>query len=218
MNKVNVVLSFFTLVLLLVSCKQDETPSPATYADYGRLQVGNYWIYQRFLVDTLGNGTPTDVFDSCFVEKDTLINGKSYAKISKPRGYGHTQIILFLRDSLHYIVDAAGMVKFSSEDFSTIFYSKYSISTSIGDTAYHATAKMDDKDAMVNTPSGNFVTSNFKTAYDMYPPFDFYANPRIINMRYAKDVGLVIETLPIFASIPTTYERRLVRCNLVSRD
>ena len=69
--------------LLICSCEKPDddndpiTPAPLVYDNYSQLKVGNYWIYQRFEVDSLGIGTPTSVYDSCYVEKDTLINNNN---------------------------------------------------------------------------------------------------------------------------------------------
>jgi hypothetical protein len=54
--------------------------------------------------------------------------------------------------------------------------------------------------------------------YDFSPDFVVPVNPRISHMRYAKDIGLVQETLAIYASMPTTTERRLVRYYLVTGE
>lgn len=220
MSKIKLLLSLSAIALFLGSCKQDESVPPVTYPDYGRLQVGNYWIYQRFVVDTLGNATPTTVFDSCYVEKDTVINGNSFAKICKPWPWGTStrQAFEYLRDSLHYLIDPSGRVRFSSEDFSTVFYSYTSVIPTIGDTVYTVTVKMDDKDQQINTPAGDFITSNYKASYEIHPPFVIVSNPRYSHKRYAKDIGLIMETLPIFASVPTTTERRLVRYYVAPSD
>lgn len=216
MKKTNVLFSLTVIALLIGGCKQDESESPVTYPDYGRLQVGNYWIYQRFVVDSFGNETPTEVYDSCFVEKDTLINGNTYAKINRPWPWGTLQRKEFeyLRDSLHYIVTPTGSVQFSSEDFITTFVSYFSIKPDNGDTIYNATRKMAEKDLLINTPAGDFITSNCKTTYKIYPPYGIYSFLRYSHRRYSKNIGLVVETLPIFASVPTTTERRLVRYHL----
>jgi hypothetical protein len=221
MKKANVFFSLSVIKLFIGECKQDESEPPVTYPDYERLQVGNYWIYQRFVIDSLGNATPTDVFDSCYVEKDTLIHGNNFAKITKPWPWGTTsqkKVNEYLRDSLHYLVDPSGMVWFSSVDYSTVFYSYTSIIPTIGDTVYTVNVKMDDKDLLISTPAGEFITCNYKASYKLYPPFIIVSNPRFTHKRYAKDIGLIVETLPFFASIPTTTERRLVRYFLNPSD
>jgi len=220
MKRTNVFFSLSVIALFIGGCKQDKSEPPVTYPDYGRLQIGNYWIYQRFVVDSTGNVTPTDVFDSCYVEKDTLIHGNNFAKITKPWPWGSSQkkAYEYLRDSLHYLVDPSGRVRFSSEDYTTTFYSYFSIKPDDGDTVYRSTVKMDDKDLLISTPAGDFTTSNYKTTYKLYPPYNIYSILRYSHKRYVKDVGLVVETLPIFASVPTTTERRLVRYFLNPSD
>jgi hypothetical protein len=209
-------LALAAIALLTFSCKEQNEDQPETWPDYGRLQTGNYWIYEHYTVDTLQNATPTGIFDSCYVEKDTLINNKNYAKLVKPWSWGQDdrKENWFLRDSMHYIVDHTGKIRFSSEDFSTVFVTHYSIRPPLGDTLYKATVKMDDKDLLISLPAGDYITCNYKTVYDFSPDFVVPVNPRISHMRYSKDIGLVQETLAIFASMPTTTERRLVRYDL----
>ncbi len=196
---------------LLGACKKDEpNVVPETiYPDYSCLKVGNYWIYERFTVDTLGEATSLNKFDSCYVEKDTLINGVTYAKLVKPHPHLPTLVFECLRDSLHYIVDQTGAIKLSSEDFSTVFLTRY-ILMSNGDTIYTATVKMDDINQLTNVPAGEFITMNYKTTYKLNPEYNDYTN-KVSNRKYAKEVGLVVETLPMYATEPTKRERWLVR-------
>ena len=83
------------------SCKKDTEPEPTslpittTYPNFSRLKVGNYWIYQQFDIDQNGNATPKNIFDSCYVEKDTLINGKTYMKIIKPSPFNQNEKEVF---------------------------------------------------------------------------------------------------------------------------
>src|SRR5688500_17959960 len=85
------IFSFLLLLSLTVSsCKKEKeiSPPPAkTYPDYSALKPGNYWIYERFDVDSNGNATPTGIYDSCYVEKDTQINGRTYMKYVEPHPY-----------------------------------------------------------------------------------------------------------------------------------
>ncbi|MEY4934662.1 MAG: hypothetical protein RIS64_1021, partial [Bacteroidota bacterium] len=84
MNMKNLKCLFVIVVVLVAGCKDKATDQPTTYASYSKLAVGNYWIYQQFNVDSNGNGTPTNVYDSVFVEKDTVINNHTYFKLYKP--------------------------------------------------------------------------------------------------------------------------------------
>lgn len=212
----NVLLMAIVALALFSACKKDEPKvEPETvYPNYGCLKAGNYWIYEHFTVDTLGGATRLHLFDSCYVEKDTLINGKTYAKMFRPYPYNLAPDIpnpslFYLRDSLHYIVDHKGIIKFSSEDFLTVFQKHYNLFNN-GDTLYTSAAKMDDINQRTTVPAGEFTTLNYKTTYKLNPEFTPYTE-KVSNMKYAKEVGVVVETLPMFASMPTKTERWLVR-------
>ena len=204
--------------LLICSCEKPDddndqvTPVPLVYENYSQLKVGNYWIYQRFEVDSLGNGIPTSVYDSCYVEKDTLINNQVYFKVFRPQPASANLSYLYLRDSLHYTVSSSGEIVFSSLDFITIFADYYFIN--VPDTIYRCTTRMADQNLVVSTPAGNLVTSNFKKNYEMFGGMAMNGLNRPINTRYSKDVGMVTETLIFFAFQTTYSERRLVSYHL----
>ncbi|MBL7755073.1 MAG: hypothetical protein JNM44_11400 [Chitinophagaceae bacterium] len=214
--RIPVLLTLALVSTAIYSCKKKKTdPPPATlYANYAQLKVGNYWVYEQFEIDIAGNAASKNIFDSCYVEKDTMINAKSYFKVVKPNQNSISQKdILFLRDSLHYIVNSTGKIVFSSLDFTTIFDTNYMLS-SPGDTVCQIIKQMADENQTVNTPAGSFVTSNAKEVFFMYPSWVSAGNPRIKHTRYAKDIGIVIETLPFFISNPNYTERRLVRYHI----
>jgi hypothetical protein len=218
----------FSLVLLFFSfifnaCKKDpienktssttQTNSPS----YSQLKVGNYWIYQRFEIDSLGNETALNKFDSCFIENDTVINNKIYYKMYRPKVYGSstpTYLVDFIRDSLHYIVNSTGYTLFSSQDFTSIFRSGYQFFSNPTDTVQYFYIKMDDINVQVNTPAGNFNTLNSKTTLNFWPNYSLSGTVRYMHCRYANSVGIVIETLPLFISDKIQTERRLIRYHL----
>ncbi|HMT29637.1 MAG TPA: hypothetical protein PKD91_10190, partial [Bacteroidia bacterium] len=197
------------LSLLVISCKDDDdpAPTPTVYDNYAQLKVGNYWIYQHYDVDSSGNATSTSVYDSCYVEKDTIINNLTYFKMIRPNPYPPLPSEYYLRDSLHYVIDPFGNVLFSSLDFTTIFDDYYHVGSTPGDTLYRVIKKMTEKDWIVTTPAGLFQTSNMKISYHMFPNWSFAGSERAMNTRYAKNVGIVSETLPFFASNPNYLER-----------
>lgn len=194
--------------VLLISCKKDEGEKTTIYPDYANLKVGNYWIYQRFKIDTTGAETALDKYDSCYIEKDTVINGTTYCKMTRPRLPNHSVYNYYWRDSLGYVVDTAGIICFSAEDFTTVFDTTYHIET--WDTVFVSTSRMVDKDRLITTPAGDFVTRTFQVRYDLEEWLTPYS-PRYINKRYSKDIGIICETLDIYSSDPAFTERRLVR-------
>ncbi|MES2133471.1 MAG: hypothetical protein V4506_14075 [Bacteroidota bacterium] len=190
----------------------EEMPA-ITYNNYSALKVGNYWIYDVYEVDSLGNATPVNVYDSCYVQKDTLINNRTYFKVYRPN-YAQGNGFLYVRDSLHYIVDASGMIVFSSLDFSTTFNTFYLLMQP-NDTFYVAVSKMEHKDKLISMPAGSFNASDFKTAYTFADfPQGGYMKNRSTVTYYARGIGVVYETLTFFTAYPFQKERRLVRYHI----
>ncbi|MBI3519773.1 MAG: hypothetical protein HY062_10505 [Bacteroidetes bacterium] len=216
-------------VACLHSCKKDTKKEPVediqqnasvvTYPNYSNLKTGNYWIYQRFQIDGTGNETALPIIDSCYIEKDSVINGSTYYKYVSPRfGWFEDPTVStpmgieFLRDSLSYIINWGGQVKFSSQDFTTVFISGYM--SSANDTTCRYVFKMEDKNVSITTPSGTYITSSFNENYYMYPGFDQGGTFRQRHLRYAENVGKITESGPVYAGLPTQWERRLIRYHL----
>ncbi len=211
------------LTVSIISCKKEKekekeevcpTPSPAApvYADYSKLKVGNYWIYQRYEVDTLGNATAQTIFDSCYVKSDTLLNGNTYFVISRPT-YNPSHSIIILRDSLYYTISYGNYIHFSSQDFTSIFNSNY-ITASTGDTVCYVVKKMATASTVITVPAGTFTTLDAEETFTMYPNWSSAGAVRKTHTRYAENIGIVSETLPFFSSNPKYIERRLIRYNL----
>ena len=211
---------FLLICTAIYSCKKkDETPEPAsspiipvTYDNYSNLKTGNYWIYERFNLDSLGGTyTSLNVFDSSYVEKDTLINGSTYYKLMTINYPDNNQYVAsYFRDSLHYIISYPGKIIFSSLNFTDTFYTHHIVQQT-NDTICYVYSKMADDNFSVALPAGNFVTKNFKTTYLMWPNYSFNGPERPMHCRYAKNVGLVEQTLPFYLLPPNYIVRRLKR-------
>ncbi len=212
MRKTILPVFLFALLITTWSCKKDDetiTEEPTTYDDYACLKTGNYWIYQQFTVDSLGNATPTDTYDSCYIEKDTLINGKTYFKLVQPSYLGIIPGRLYLRDSLHYVVDQSGAKYFSSIDFTSVF--KYYTMMFESDTIAECTIKMSHQNEVVVVPAGSFSTHAYQMHWEMHPPYNYNGTNRYQHTRYAKGKGIISQTMPFFLGSPNSVERRLVR-------
>jgi hypothetical protein len=223
MRKKMFFLSLLTIAIGYYSCKKDKespspSPSPVTYPNYSQLKVGNYWVYQQFEIDAAGVVHPRNNTDSCYIEKDTTINGHTYFKIVKPylshgQYYNSNNCYSFIRDSLHYIINSFGEILFSSQDSLSVLRTFYYV-WEMNDTVCQVVLKMADKNLAVVTPAGTFTTTDSKETYHMYPNHSSGGNPRYINTRYAENIGIVLETQPFYASSPNYIERRLIRYHL----
>ena len=220
MKNLAIYLSLIICTIIISSCKKEKeeepiTPVPIVYPNFSDFKVGSYWIYQQFKVEPSGNATPLSKFDSCYIERDTVMNNSRYLLLRRPHPYlsGESDY-LFYKDSLHYNVSYNGQIQFSSQDFETIFSSRHYIIMEKNDTVYHTISKMTDRDSTIVTSAGTFKTSNFQQTYNMFSYWAFAGNPRYINRRYAQNIGIILETLPFQTINPNYIERRLVRYHI----
>jgi hypothetical protein len=199
---------FFAVCALLLSCRHEHVQPIQQYLNYSQLKVGNYWIYQRFQTDYNGVETPLNVYDSCYVEKDTVINDKVYFKVVRPYTWGTFNS--FQRDTLHYVVNEKGQILFSSEDFSSVFRTWYQFNDP-ADTICRNEERMTDKNKITEVPAGTFTTSDYCITSTMYPRYSRGDNHRYQHHRYAENIGLVYETMEVYVGGPEHTERKLVR-------
>ena len=212
MKGTTLILAGVLMTSVFTSCKKDSE-TQTTPTNFTQLKVGNYWVYERFNVDASGSATATGILDSCYVEKDTIIDTTHYFKFIRPEVVGSTYSYQFVRDSLHYLVNSDGQILFSSQNFTDTFNS-YFITAGPTDTVCEVFVKMADKNLSLNLPAGQFQTYSFKQTFEMYPNWSASGNPRYIDTRYAVNVGIVSETFPFFSSSPNYIQRRLVRYHL----
>ncbi len=205
----HVLLIIIVSLFVFQACKKDEPdPNPApqeSVLDYFPLTVGNYWIYEVSHCDSTWTECNYTRTDSNFVSKDTVVNGIIYYKIDGRNFLSNEPI--FLRDSLSYIVDLQGDIKFSNTDFDIIFGEEYVI-VGNNDTLYHWYNKMDPNPFVVHVPSGEFTCLDNKLSF-------FRQNENFeteFNSHYAlsKNIGLVYENA-MFASSTGGIKRELLR-------
>ncbi len=218
MKKLSIALVCISILMTYACKKTKETepevdpPIASDVSNYSQLKVGNYWIYQEFKIDTNNIATPTTVFDSVYIEKDTLMWGNPCFKVVKPSSMGKR--FYFLRNANDCIVDYDGIKLFSFSNFSTPLYSRVEVIPSTTDTIYKVVRKMTDKDLSVTVPAGTFITSNAQLTYNIYPKYASAGAIRYAHSRYAENVGLITETLPFYLSLGGYTELRLVRYHL----
>lgn len=203
----NYLFVFAFAAFAFASCKDVE--EPVSYPDYANLKVGNYWIYGRYSLDTNGVFTDLGIRDTLYVQKDTLIQGNTYFKyINRLAEPPFTYVPLYLRDSLHYIIDWQGRAMFSSENTTDTLADRYFRAGQ--DTVCYIFSKMADVDETVTTPAGTFTVKSYRSTYEMWPGFDDFGAVRYENRRYAEGVGIVEESLYFFIADRRYYLRRLI--------
>tara|TARA_R110002049_G_scaffold306637_2_gene505497 strand:- start:3163 stop:3825 length:663 start_codon:yes stop_codon:yes gene_type:complete len=206
----------FLATTLMIGCEDDDNVTPNNPTEgksevdqFSMLEVGNYWIYERYTIDTNGIETALGIYDSSYVEKDTLINGKLYAVLILPSYLSNFNKDFILRDSLDYLVDHRGKILFALNNFNSLLYSNYNL-ISATDTIYHHTRKMKDKDSLVSVPAGTFLTYNAYEKVDYMGSFSPLVD-HSINKLYAKGIGLIYNTQVRYSSATESPVQKLVR-------
>jgi len=199
-------------IAILTSC-QKEDDSGESRINYTPLEIGNYWIYQHYSIDSIGNETETTMIDSVVITKDTIINGNKYFILegtNKPLNGGKWVVIDILRDSLGYLINNKGQIQFAENNFSDTLAKRVMVNNHNGDTIYTLTYKMEKPNNSVTIPAGTFDVLNYKgtviTVYDI----PGVKNPRYINKFYSDKVGKILDTY-FYIHGPLIYEKRLLR-------
>lgn len=123
---------FVMATSLLFACKKEkqETKNPeedrppvvvedstdySAKSEYLPMEVGNYWVYDVYEIDSLGNERLLDYKDSTVITKDTIISGNRYFWHENllEKNMSIHSFIGFYRDSLQNKIDRDGNVIFS---------------------------------------------------------------------------------------------------------
>ena len=199
------------LMFCLFACKKNN-PAPAnpvTYPNFSTLKVGNYWVYQEYSLDNLGDTTALGIYDSCYISKDTIINSQRYFILTGPTPIPRSAETgsQYLRDSLDYTIDNMGNIVCASRHFGTV------LSTIIlyADTIV---AQMSDSGINITVAAGTYSTIDFQQTYEMTPQYAQNGSHRYRNTRYSQNIGIISETLEFYYGYPGMWERRLVRYHL----
>ena len=187
-----------TLIFCLNSCKTNNEPINKTMPVYLPLTVGNYWIYQHFIVDSLGNELALNRYDSVVITQDTIINGKLFYEFGgkQNEAFFHQ----FIRDSAEYLVNSSGGKFFSSSNFSDIISErKDSLEFNrVKRLIISLNTKMESAPVQIITAAGVFNTLNASGLLTTY----YYDSSATLtdsintlqNTYYAENVGIVIQT------------------------
>jgi hypothetical protein len=175
------------------------------------MTTGSYWVYQVFRYNaSAGDTTLYAELDSCYIAGDSIVDGISYHVFIEPSATGDS--IHLLRDSIHYILDGHERV-FSSAAYPETLNSGFGFGFGT-DTVNYFTTVTTEIESPFHVPAGTFTTTNAKTTYNMYAPYDYAAAVRIKNCRYAENVGIVQWTLPYYFSSANTETRVLLRYHI----
>ncbi len=217
----DLLLSFAMIfMVLLFSCKKEEpvNPVPETKSEYLNLNIGSYWVYEHYKIDSMGHETKESMIDSVLISRDTVINNQVYYVLEGNSFLGGSQwkIQDCIRDSSKCLVSSSGQVLFSETNF-TDTINKIISCLDQTDTIFTIYTVMEDPGHQVSVPAGSFEVLNAKSYLSMYYPFlNPPGSPRhlIVNRFFGRGVGEISRTYcyhQMYYESGTYYERRLVR-------
>ncbi|MEQ8325352.1 MAG: hypothetical protein RID18_10060 [Cytophagales bacterium] len=213
-----IIIGLSSLVLFACSKEDEEfvVPSIASSKDYFPLEIGNFWVYENYDIDTLGQASKLSMTDSIYISKQIVVNGFKYYVLEGSHypytARGETKVLEVIRKTGGDIVDTSGRILFSNNNFSDSLYVNYEIINGT-DTFHSDVFKMIKAQSPIQVPVGTFY--NVLIYHGLHymhmtnlPPF--VPNPRDYDFYYASGVGLIKNNF--FYSLQPGYsEKRLLR-------
>lgn len=213
----NLVVLATTLAIVFFACKKDEpqniddTPVPEPKVSMMPLKEGNYWVYQRFSVDTNGISTTNGQNDSLYISGKEVIHGDTFYVIEGSNYFLFTpnnfpQEKAYIRDSVGYIIDETGLIYYSENNYTDTLSTATDSIAQIVRYTYMAY-----KDSLITVPAGTYSqTSTLLTTVLFWNPNYPWGPRRDSYYTYAKNIGLINRRA--FYSSPSNYfEFRLLR-------
>ena len=218
---------FFILALVSIfACEKDDmqklsdnTPNDAK-ENYFPLTLGNYWVYEDYHIDSLNQEQKLDFIDSIAVSRDTLIHGEKFYILSGIRelpGSDKLVDIAILRDSMGYLIDQKGVIRFSNSNFNDILHTWIEL-TSNNDTLLKVTYMMVEHSDSLEILNNKYKILNYQgdvTVYNSTTNDIRYKG--YTNNYYANNIGVVYESffwVYGHGLYKDYYERRLKRYNV----
>lgn len=217
MKKVMFLLMSF---ILLYSCQESEfTDSDKKASEYLPMSIGNYWIYQQFIINPDGTEEAKQIFDSVYIKRDSIIDGHRYFEIvnSNPLSTSSN----FERDSSGCLVELKLGINIGIPNRYVLF-SEHNLTDTISryyfefemDTLYSITIRMEKSQQPISVPAGTFEVLNAKQTVIGNPKYTNYPEPRYYNQYYAKKVGNILYTRG-YLNWLGIIEYRLIRYSII---
>lgn len=207
------------MLLSFNSCKTENELVIMMQEVYLPMSVGNYWIYQHYIIDSLGNESLYNIYDSVYIVKDSIINNKRYYEFDNSIYFNKFKGLY--SDSSGYIVKSTGEILFSATNFTDTIHCDYFYNHEYRQNRLLFAVlktKMNPVKQIVNTPSNNYNTLMLNGFLSFY----YYDNLGRVtdtlntfqNTYFAPNVGMVKDTYRYYLETKRDkikIERRLLR-------
>lgn len=201
------VFMFSLLSFFIFSCDKDETviTNPVIPESIIPLEVGNYWIYQGYRVESDGVVFQLPKQDSVYIDSVEIINGEEYYIFEG--AYSFPPVFSY-RDSSGYLLTAGGQIHYSPKDDEGVLYER--IWDLSNDDFIKASFEMDTSEELT-IPVGTFNTRKVVGKFD-FSQSDYDCDKEFISY-YAKGIGLVRDDRFFASACEKTYFE-LIRYNV----
>lgn len=189
---------------LFFSCADDIiTPAPDVL-HFTHLETGNYWVYEWFEIEPDGSEASFNKRDSLYIQKDSVISGRTYLVRSGTfLGNPKTELLFDSANSV-FIYPTRELV--FTLDESIEFISFYG---SEEDPIAKGTYSLDNTKTTISVPAGEFECVNYQGITESLES-DYPYGTRINSNLYSKGTGLVFMQTQFYSS-PNDLQMRLVK-------
>ena len=205
--------------IILIGCSKEElaeqnNPTNNQFEGFMPLAVGNYWVYETYIIDPMGNETLSGNLDSAYVSRDTSIAGNTYY-IVEGSTMPTSRIGTIIRNKNNSIVnydnsDGSDYVLFTTNNLGSIL-SLDTVNSTPG-FEWIMTTWINPSSVAKAVGAGLFYSYDKETEIEIVLPL---ANAGIKKEHtyYHQDVG-VVSFQYNFLSSPNINEARLIRYNI----
>jgi len=183
-------------MVLLASCNKEEDAPPApqevpppslgAIGAYSNLQTGNYWVYQRYQVDSNDVIVQTLAVDSMVVMGDSLVNGALYKVMHRYILGGSGTSVRLWRDSLSYLISSTQGTLFCTDPLDEVIYTLYQGPVGVTlDYTVHSTP------VPVSVGAGDFSTYRMRSTITSIGGFPQQPDWKALRSHWAEGVGRV---------------------------
>jgi hypothetical protein len=183
----------------------DTPPGPGspTIEDFAPLAIGNYWVYERYQSDSLGNETLTTETDSVAVVGDTIANDNIYFVLQGTHSLvDHQPYRSMVRDSADCLVSIGGGTIFSL--------------SGLGEVMWQATIQPNGTMTWITDPATvqHTVPAGTWTCYDMQGTAMLPGYPtRVVHRFRGEGIGL-IEDQTVYLASGSGFRHKLAHYHL----
>ncbi|NDW19018.1 hypothetical protein D0T53_08850 [Dysgonomonas sp. 216] len=209
MKKIFLFLLISTCLLFNFSCddgdnEQHTNPIEETKL-YLPMQVGNYWVYDKYIISPDGKETFKGQ-DSLRIKEERTFKEKTFFVFEEKLNLGKWREVYTRTDSNGYLISETGQIYFSNINFKDTL--------AIRDDIYFSIyAKMEKVDNTVSVPAGSFNNAlNFNGSTTVHLAHSPWAeNAPDIYSYYAKNIGIICYN-NYYLNSPDIMEYRLAKC------